>query len=131
MARTKNGTGAIAEPKNKRTEADKTVKAINKNVAEPKTSQKNGIIKHPPTSALVTNAFTNLKTRKGITLAAIRNFVAKSYGIQMTKARQTLIRKELAKAFDEGRIKMTNDDKGVIDFTKRFKTTNMISEASK
>lgn len=80
-----------------------------------KTSSKN-----PTITEMVTNALTTLKDRKGSSLTAIKTFITNNYGLEMTKARQTLLRKAMRTEFDEGRIRITNGDVDVIKFNMRF-----------
>lgn len=85
-------------------------------------------IKNPAVAEMVTNALNTLKNRQGVPLAGIKKFIAKTYGLEMTKARQTLIRKAMAAEFTEGRIRMTNDEKETIDFSKRFSVNKKVNQ---
>lgn len=67
---------------------------------------------------LVTAALKELKNRKGVTLAAIRNHIGQKF--ELTKKGQTAIKKFLGAAFDEKRIIMVNDDDDEINYKKRF-----------
>ena len=58
----------------------------------------------------------------GHSLAKIRNYIMKNYGLSMPKTRQELIKEILKAEFDNGNIEMTNWD-GQLNYTKRFQST--------
>lgn len=79
------------------------------------------VSKHPPTSEMVHDALTNLKNRKGLTLAAIRNHIAKKYNCVVDKSLQSHIRKYMSNEFEAGRIRMVGaKDEDEIKFNNRF-----------
>lgn len=69
---------------------------------------------------MVTAAFANLKDRKGLTLAAIRNYVGNNYECVLDKRNQNNIKKFISEAVLDGRIKMMNHDGNEVNFSKRF-----------
>lgn len=73
------------------------------------------------TATMVTDAFNRMKySRKGHTLAAIRNFIAANYDCEVLKAMQNRIKKFIGEEFAAGRIKMVNAEGEEVNFTKRF-----------
>lgn len=80
--------------------------------------------KNPSTRVMVTHALTTLKSRQGCSLAAIRNCIKEKYNVELNKQRQNLIKNFMTEEFNAGRIKMTNNDKLKIDFSKRFNIKN-------
>lgn len=82
-------------------------------------------VRNPPIIRMITNALTTLKSRQGSSLVAIRNFIKSQYNLEMTKQRQTLIKKVMTQEFNAGRIIMTNlSSTSKINFTKRFNIKN-------
>lgn len=75
---------------------------------------------HPVTSEMVAHAFTVLKNRKGLTLAAIRKHIGEEYKCEVTKTIQTHIKKYITGEFEAGRIKMVGHDGDDIKFNQRF-----------
>lgn len=70
---------------------------------------------------MVTDAFNKSENPQGITLIGIRNYMAKTFNLEMSKSTKTLIKKFIGKEFRQGRIVMTNKaDSSKIDYTKRF-----------
>lgn len=59
-------------------------------------------------------------SRKGYSLAAIRQQIITMYDMQPTKVVQINIRKGLEKEFKEGRVRMTNAEGDKLLFNKRF-----------
>lgn len=127
MAKPKAATNKSENPKNssknKVAKAEQPIKNVQKASSrvpvKPKKAQANTLSVSMAT--MVINAFENIKVRGGIPLAAIRNYISDIYKVEMTKSRQTKIKKFIQNEFLEGRIKMTNHDGDVINYTKRFR----------
>ena len=61
---------------------------------------------HPPVAAMVNDALTNLKERKGSSLAAIKKYVTANYKVDAVKL-APFIRRYLKKAVADGKINQT------------------------
>ena len=61
---------------------------------------------HPPVASMVNAALTNLKERKGSSLAAIKKYVAATYKVDAVKL-APFIRRFLKKAVADGKINQT------------------------
>ncbi|XP_031632278.1 histone H1, orphon-like [Contarinia nasturtii] len=77
---------------------------------------------HPKTSIMVEDAFATLKNRKGHTLAAIRNFIAATYKIDVNKNKriQKNIKKCISDEFNAGRVRMVDSEEDEISYRNRF-----------
>lgn len=61
---------------------------------------------HPPVAAMVNAAITNLKDRKGSSLAAIKKYIAANYKVDAVKL-APFIRRYLKKAVADGKLSQT------------------------
>lgn len=57
---------------------------------------------------------------KGHSLAAIRGFIKRTYGLPMSYPRQELLKQIIENEFIHDRINMSNYDGASVNFTKRF-----------
>ena len=86
-----------AYPHNTTKMSDATKKVAKKPAKKPE---------HPPVAAMVNAALTNLKERKGSSLAAIKKYVAATYKVDAVKL-APFIRRYLKKAVTDGKINQT------------------------
>ena len=61
---------------------------------------------HPPVASMVNAAITNLKDRKGSSLAAIKKYIAANYKVDVAKL-APFIRRYLKKAVADGKLSQT------------------------
>ena len=61
---------------------------------------------HPPVASMVNAAITNLKDRKGSSLAAIKKYIAANYKVDVVKL-APFIRRYLKKAVADGKLSQT------------------------
>lgn len=93
----------------------RTKRANGANGASTKTTRR-----HPPFSEMVSEAFANMKNRKGHTLAAVKKYIAQNFDCELNKSSQNNIRNFISKEFSAGRIKMVNSEDNEIKFNRRF-----------
>lgn len=117
-------------PKTKNVSEDKTAKATR--------SQDSKVSKKKP-KQLEVNAKMVIKTLnemskdpqnggKGHSLAAIRNYIRKNYGLKMTYYRQALLKDVMEQEYLKDKIEMTNYKSPIINFTKRFVSSEKMDE---
>lgn len=105
------------EKKEQSTKTEKPTKNLSKVAKKPRVKKET---MSDLVATMVTEAFNKSNNSQGITLTAIKNYMAKTFDLEMSKPTQTLIKKFIGKEFRLGRIEMTNDRSKNIDYTKRF-----------
>lgn len=91
-----------------------------KTKAKPKAKAVESKSKGKTTAEMVFEALGSLKSRKGITMASIRNYLSKNFGIEGTK-RDTFIKNALRASFADKELgNLEPSDDGELKFNKRF-----------
>lgn len=113
------GGKVVKPPKNSPKTVKKTVVAM-KIKATPNAKADESKSKHTSTAEMVTEALVSLKSRKGITMASIRNYIQQHYGVQ-SKRRDNSMKDVLKELFQNGELGNLEPSKdGALKFNNRF-----------